>query len=131
MFKCVYRGGCRTRCFLHLRLRWTRRGSGTRPNDLYEKTNVVGCLHCKKTRITTFKNKSQITNAYLSPYVRAGVLLLVICIYVCVGRDEELAHVHVTFIRRPMQWGISTKKKTGIKTLKTNTKSRTHVQMRV
>ena len=50
---------------------------------------------------------------------------------VCVGRDEELAHVHVTFIRRPMQWGISTKKKTGIKTLKTNTKYRTRVQMRV
>jgi hypothetical protein len=72
----------------------------------------------KKTRITTFKNKSQITNAYLSSYVGAGVLLLGFRIYVCIGRDEELAHVHVTIMRRPMQWGPSTEKRRGLKLLK-------------
>jgi hypothetical protein len=38
------------------------------------------------------------------------VVLDVFCIYICVGRDEKLAHVHVTFLRTPVQWGPFTAK---------------------
>ncbi len=85
----------------------------------------------KKDKDYNAQNKSQITNASSNACIGVAVVPVVFCIDVCVGRDEELAQVHVTFLRRQMQWGVSTEKKTRITTLKTNPKSQTHVQMRV
>ncbi len=64
-----------------------------------------GLFTAKKTSIKPFQKKSQITNAYSNACIGVAVVLAAFCIYVCVGREEKLAHVHVIIFRRQMQWG--------------------------
>jgi hypothetical protein len=60
------------------------------------------------------QNKCETMHALSNAWIRVAVVLLNVRIHVCVGRDENLAHVHVAFTRRQMQRGTSTDKKSNI-----------------
>jgi len=67
----------------------------------------------KKTRIRKLKPK--LKPAFFSKaHVRAGAALAFFCIHVSLRRDKELAIVHATAFRRPMQCSPFSAKKTRI-----------------